>query len=506
MFKYCFKYLQKTSNSGDIIISSGESIKLSCSDSSEDDVRCHGDDLLHNENSKVSSSSAGDSQQEVKAIESEQHMEKRNNDDIQKNFESSALHDASVSSTVLCFGETQPFIPNSSPSSEPFSPNNNDPLLSNDSIGSNNLSESHAMKTTSINIIKTCSKVSCDKQEEGLISSNNMIASCNKVSCDKQEEGLISSNESVIDDTPEDERLKRINMNKDIFLSQQYNLEGQRSKLVKKTEESIVPENEREKLICKSNEVERLECAEEMRLSKLSVTSDELASPEQLPNDLINTQESLGDSSQFQESVSDQALLEISSGQMRQAVDSSRLRNSEENDMKTNDKNSFENSKGGIQGMQNNKSLSLDKFIPGSAQKSLKRNRCHIQETNESTGKYRKSADGSKQVAVCDQNQNKEMDIDQILTENHDIICLQGQSKDEMLEKEVDNDNQSISIRVADENSKSNGEDLPDSESLLDQWLSSKDKLRSPSKKTFKEMDDVVIILSSGESGRSFKS
>ena len=484
MFKYCFKYLQKTSNSGDIIISSGESIKLSCSDSSEDDVRCHGDDLLHNENSKVSSSSAGDSQQEVKAIESEQHMEKRNNDDIQKNFESSALHDASVSSTVLCFGETQPFIPNSSPSSEPFSPNNNDPLLSNDSIGSNNLSESHAMKTTSINIITTCSKVSCDKQEEG----------------------LISSNESVIDDTPEDERLKRINMNKDIFLSQQYNLEGQRSKLVKKTEESIVPENEREKLICKSNEVERLECAEEMRLSKLSVTSDELASPEQLPNDLINTQESLGDSSQFQESVSDQALLEISSGQMRQAVDSSRLRNSEENDMKTNDKNSFENSKGGIQGMQNNKSLSLDKFIPGSAQKSLKRNRCHIQETNESTGKYRKSADGSKQVAVCDQNQNKEMDIDQILTENHDIICLQGQSKDEMLEKEVDNDNQSISIRVADENSKSNGEDLPDSESLLDQWLSSKDKLRSPSKKTFKEMDDVVIILSSGESGRSFKS
>ena len=484
MFKYCFKYLQKTSNSGDIIISSGESIKLSCSDSSEDDVRCHGDDLLHNENSKVSSSSAGDSQQEVKAIESEQHMEKRNNDDIQKNFESSALHDASVSSTVLCFGETQPFIPNSSPSSEPFSPNNNDPLLSNDSIGSNNLSESHAMKTTSINIIKTCSKVSCDKQEEG----------------------LISSNESVIDDTPEDERLKRINMNKDIFLSQQYNLEGQRSKLVKKTEESIVPENEREKLICKSNEVERLECAEEMRLSKLSVTSDELASPEQLPNDLINTQESLGDSSQFQESVSDQALLEISSGQMRQAVDSSRLRNSEENDMKTNDKNSFENSKGGIQGMQNNKSLSLDKFIPGSAQKSLKRNRCHIQETNESTGKYRKSADSSKQVAVCDQNQNKEMDIDQILTENHDIVCLQGQSKDEMLEKEVDNDDQSISIRVADENSKSNGEDLPDSESLLDQWLSSKDKLRSPSKKTFKEMDDVVIILSSGESGRSFKS
>jgi hypothetical protein len=333
-----------------------------------------------------------------------------------------------------------------------------------------------------------------------------MIASCNKVSCDKQEEGLISSNESVIDDTPEDERLKRINMNKDIFLSQQYNLEGQRSKLVKKTEESIVPENEREKLICKSNEVERLECAEEMRLSKLSVTSDELASPEQLPNDLINTQESLGDSSQFQESVSDQALLEISSGEMRQAVDSSRLRNSEENDMKTNDKNFFENSKGGIQGMQNNKSLSLDKFIPGSAQKSLKRNRCHIQETNESTGKYRKSADGSKQVAVCDQNQNKEMDVDQILTENHDIICLQGQSKDEMLEKEVDNDNQSISIRVADENSKSNGEDLPDSESLLDQWLSSKDKLRSPSKKTFKEMDDVVIILSSGESGRSFKS
>jgi hypothetical protein len=82
MFKYCFKYLQKTSYSGDIIISSGESIKLSCSDSSEDDVRGHGDDLLHNENSKVSSSSAGDSQQEVKAIESEQHMEKRNNDDI----------------------------------------------------------------------------------------------------------------------------------------------------------------------------------------------------------------------------------------------------------------------------------------------------------------------------------------------------------------------------------------------------------------------------------------
>jgi hypothetical protein len=76
------------------------------------------DDLLHNENSKVSSSSAGDSQQEVKAIESEQHMEKRNNDDIQKHFESSALHDASVSSTVLCFGETQPFIPNSSPSDE----------------------------------------------------------------------------------------------------------------------------------------------------------------------------------------------------------------------------------------------------------------------------------------------------------------------------------------------------------------------------------------------------
>jgi hypothetical protein len=66
-----------------------------------------------------------------------------------------------------------------------------------------------------------------------------------------------------------------------------------------------------------------------------------------------------------------------------------------------------------------------------------------------------------------------------------------GQSKDEMLEKEVDNDDQSISIRVADENSKSNGEDLPDSESLLDQWLSSKDKSRSPSKKTFKEMDDV---------------
>jgi hypothetical protein len=32
------------------------------------------------------------------------------------------------------------------------------------------------------------------------------------------------------------------------------------------------------------------------------------------------------------------------------------------------------------------------------------------------------------------------------------------------------------------------------------------DKLRSPSKKTFKEMDDVVIILSSGESGRSFRS
>jgi hypothetical protein len=63
------------------------------------------------------------------------------------------------------------------------------------------------------------------------------------------------------------------------------------------------------------------------------------------------------------------------------------------------------------------------------------------------------------------------MDVDQILTENHDIICLQGQSKDEMLEKEVDNDDQSISIRVADENSKSNGEDLPDSESLLDQWL-----------------------------------
>jgi hypothetical protein len=50
--------------------------------------------------------------------------------------------------------------------------------------------------------------------------------------------------------------------------------------------------------------------------------------------------------------------------------------------MKTNDKNSFENSKGGIQGMQNNKSLSLDKFIPESAQKSLKRNRCHVQETN----------------------------------------------------------------------------------------------------------------------------
>jgi hypothetical protein len=64
--------------------------------------------------------------------------------------------------------------------------------------------------------------VSCDKQEEGLISSNNMIASCIKVSCDKQEERLISSNESVIDDTPEDERLKTINMNKDIFLSQEY--------------------------------------------------------------------------------------------------------------------------------------------------------------------------------------------------------------------------------------------------------------------------------------------
>lgn len=480
MFKYCFKYLQKSSNSGDIIISSGESIKLSCSDSSEDDVRCHGDDLLHNENSKVSSSSGRDSQQEVKAIESEQHMDKRNNDDIQKHFESSALHDASVSSTVLCFGETQPFIPNSFPSSEPFSPNNSNPLLSNDSIGSKNLFESHATKTTSINIITTC----------------------NKVSYDKQEEGLFSSNESMIDDTPEDERLKTINMNKDIFLSQQYNLEGQRSKLVKRTEESIVLENEREKMICKSTEVEKIECAEEMRLSKLS----EMASPEELLNNLNNSQESLNDISQFQKSVSDQTLLDISSGQMRKAVDSSLLGNSEENNMKTNDKNSFENSKGGIQDMQNNKSLSLDKFILGSAQKSLKRNRCHIQETNESTGKYRKSADGSKQVAVCEQNQYKEMDVDQILPENHDIICLQGQSKDEMLEKEVDNDNQRISVRVADEHSKSNGEDLPDSESLLDQWSSSKDKLRSPSKKTFKEMDDVVIILSSGESGRSFRS
>jgi hypothetical protein len=151
-----------------------------------------------------------------------------------------------------------------------------------------------------------------------------MIASCIKVSCDKQEERLISSNESETDSWNCDESPR----DSCVLIKSFGNCSGEAN-------------------------------SSEVTLNLLNLISSAHSNLSTSVDLHIN----------FSLSFSGTILSSISSGQKRQAVDSSRLRNSEENDMKTNDKNSFENSKGGIQGMQNNKSLSLDKFIPESAQK-----------------------------------------------------------------------------------------------------------------------------------------
>ncbi|CAC5387338.1 unnamed protein product [Mytilus coruscus] len=330
---------QMISNSGDII-SSGESIRLSCSDHSSEEILIHnhGDELStehHDNNSKVSSSSGSHEHEDIKAkyldnVSSKKEKKKENSSstNYQKHFENFILsdHDQVVTSTVL-IAETQPFTPTVSPlGTQSFSPKEYDPLISISPL----LNKSDPLISFSPETNEPCDQISHDREEITLSTS------------------VHGSDTWHTKEGPEKTSYTKCKKDKPIEIVANVQIK-------KKGKDNF--EKERLKSICKQTQIGQSENDEENRLNKLSSPSD-IESAEHLIQELSKNSSSEENSSQVglsksedshqvvalsqksedsqcskqsQDSISDKTLMEISSGQMKTVVLISNSGNSDDN-------------------------------------------------------------------------------------------------------------------------------------------------------------------------------
>ncbi|XP_052060471.1 uncharacterized protein LOC127700825 isoform X2 [Mytilus californianus] len=339
-------YEQIISNSGDIV-SSGESIRLSCSDHSSEDIHNHGDELStehHSNNSKVSSSSGSHEHEDIKAkyldnVSSKKEKKKENSSstNYQKHFENFILsdHDHIVTSTVL-IAETQPFTPTVSPlGTQSFSPKEYDPLISISPL----LNKSDPLISFSPETNEPCDQISHDREEITLSTSVHEVTHGTPKK-DQNKPAILNASEYT-DNRLEEERIKstKIIKRKDKPIETVVNVQ-----IKKKGKDNF--EKERLTSICKQTQIGQLENDEENRLNKLSSPSDK-ESAEHLIQELSKNSSFEENSSQVelskfedshqvvalsqksedsqclkqsQDSISDKTLMEISSGQMKTVV------------------------------------------------------------------------------------------------------------------------------------------------------------------------------------------
>ncbi|XP_076110401.1 uncharacterized protein LOC143079107 [Mytilus galloprovincialis] len=350
---------QEISNSGDVV-SSGESIRLSCSDHSSEEiiVHNHGDELStehHDNNSKVSSSSGSIEHENIKAKYSDNvssKKEKKKEDcsstNYQKHFENFILsdHDHAVTSTVL-IAETQPFTPTvSPPGTQPFSPKEYDPLISISPI----LNKSDPLFSMSPETNKSCDQISHDRVETPPSTSVNEVIHGTPKKCQKKPAILHASEYTGY--RLEEERIRS---SKGIKCKDKPIKIVANVQVKNKGNDSF--EKERLQSICKKTHIGQCENDEEIRLNKLSSPSD-IESPEHLIQEMSKQSNSEEDSclielskskdsnqvvslsqksedsqglKQSQNSISDKTLMEISSGQMKTVVAISNSGNSYDN-------------------------------------------------------------------------------------------------------------------------------------------------------------------------------
>ncbi|XP_063439869.1 uncharacterized protein LOC134721082 [Mytilus trossulus] len=551
---------QEISNSGDVV-SSGESIRLSCSDHSSEEiiVHNHGDDLStdhHDNNSKVSSSSGSIEHENIKSKYSdnvsskkEKKKEKCSPTNYQKHFENFILidHDHAVSSTVL-IAETQPFTPTvSPPGTQSFSPKEYDPLISISPIL--NKSDSLTLFSISPETNKSCDQN--DKEETTPSTSVNEVTHGTPKKGQKKPAILHASEYTGYRHERERKNSSKIIKSKDKPMEVVVNVQVEN-----KGNDSF--EKERLKSICKQSKIGQYENDEEIRLNKLSSPSDK-ESAEYLIQEMSKQSNSEEDScrielskcndseqvvslsqksedsqdlKQSQNSISDNTLMEISSGQMKSVVAISKSRNSNDNcdglgatmeqsvvvtDEAGNKKSQKYVFKKVLPDSVTGKERALGKVQDlMSSIKSTKRNRCEISPNDVPSGKSRKVDTHAVETTENTSMRNNENIVASNLTQESETSprLLQSTRSTRKLPSEISFENiggKKIRMKINQTGNSSSPIENSDKGEKRDeeeqsQSILTRDKSRSPSKQVQGETVHDVIVISSGESDGCLKS